>query len=228
MQLLTGAREGELLRMRGIDLHTKDKIWTATPEDHKTAWRDIPKTVYFGPQAQRILKEFLNERPVNQPLFSAAAARAEHLAKLHEARKVPLKYGNRPGTNRKPNPRRTARDYYDNASYRHAIMRACQKAFPPPEHLARIKGKGKRTMCWETDRQWEARLGPERWNELRAWQRIHHWHPHRLRHNAATNFRKEFGLEAASIILGHGSLPMTELYAEMNDAKAKKVIRKIG
>ncbi|MHC4214196.1 MAG: tyrosine-type recombinase/integrase [Planctomycetota bacterium] len=32
---------------------------------------------------------------------------------------------------------------------------------------------------------------------------IPYWHPHQLRHNAATRLRAEFGLEAAQLILGH-------------------------
>ena len=54
------------------------------------------------------------------------------------------------------------------------------------------------------------------------------WHPHQLRHNAGTTLRKEFGLEMARIILGHGSTAMTERYAEVDHAKAVEVMQKIG
>ena len=55
------------------------------------------------------------------------------------------------------------------------------------------------------------------------------WTPHRLRHNAATNLRREHGIDIAQTVLGHrlGS-GITELYAEANVAKAKDVIAKIG
>src|SRR5262249_16376303 len=39
------------------------------------------------------------------------------------------------------------------------------------------------------------------------------WHPHQLRHNAATWLRKEFGLDIARIILGHSSPVVTEIVA---------------
>lgn len=42
------------------------------------------------------------------------------------------------------------------------------------------------------------------------------WHPHQLRHTAATNIRKEFGIEVARVILGHTSPAVTELYAEVD------------
>ena len=53
---------------------------------------------------------------------------------------------------------------------------------------------------------------------------VPHWHPHQLRHNAATFLRKEFGLEAARIILGHKSAAITEIYAELDREKAIEVI----
>lgn len=46
------------------------------------------------------------------------------------------------------------------------------------------------------------------------------WSPHRLRHNAATRLRKEFGLEAAQLMLGHARADVTQLYAEINSGKA--------
>ncbi|MEO6811659.1 MAG: tyrosine-type recombinase/integrase [Isosphaeraceae bacterium] len=46
------------------------------------------------------------------------------------------------------------------------------------------------------------------------------WHPHQLRHNAATRLRKEFGLDVARAVLGHRSPSVTELYAQLDEAKA--------
>ncbi|MDY7109817.1 MAG: tyrosine-type recombinase/integrase, partial [Planctomycetota bacterium] len=50
------------------------------------------------------------------------------------------------------------------------------------------------------------------------------WHPHQLRHNAATWLRKEFGIEVARIVLGHRSPAITEVYAELDAAKAQEII----
>ena len=57
---------------------------------------------------------------------------------------------------------------------------------------------------------------------------IPRWSPGRLRHNAGTFVRKEFGLEAAQIILGHKRADVTQLYAEINAAKAVEIAAKIG
>jgi integrase len=54
------------------------------------------------------------------------------------------------------------------------------------------------------------------------------WHPHQLRHNAATRIRREFGLDAARAILGHTSPAITELYAELDRSKAIEVMSLIG
>jgi len=58
--------------------------------------------------------------------------------------------------------------------------------------------------------------------------KIDHWHPNQLRHNAGTAIRKQFGIEAASTILGHSGLQVTQVYAEQDHAKAIEVARRIG
>ena len=57
---------------------------------------------------------------------------------------------------------------------------------------------------------------------------IPHWHPHQLRHNAATWIRREFGLDVARVILGHRSPVVTEIYAEIDFNKAVDVIARVG
>ncbi|MFA7238403.1 MAG: site-specific integrase [Phycisphaeraceae bacterium] len=55
------------------------------------------------------------------------------------------------------------------------------------------------------------------------------WTPHQLRHAAATLIRKDFGLEAAAIILGHSSAAITDqVYAERDVSRAEDVLLKIG
>lgn len=57
---------------------------------------------------------------------------------------------------------------------------------------------------------------------------IARWSPGRLRHNAATMLRKEYGLEAARVILGHSSSAVTELYAEIDKKKAAEIMLEVG
>lgn len=54
------------------------------------------------------------------------------------------------------------------------------------------------------------------------------WTPHRLRHTAATEVRKAFGLDAAQSVLGHRHAAITEVYAELHVERAAEVAAKIG
>ena len=92
------------------------------------------------------------------------------------------------------------------ASYRRAITRACEKAFPPP---ANVVAEGKAAV--------------------RAWRKVHAWHPHQLRHTAGTRIRREFGLEAAAATLGHSSAKLTdEVYAERDMQRVAEVMKRMG
>jgi integrase len=110
-------------------------------------------------------------------------------------------------------------------TYRQAIWRACDKAFPPPEHLQpRQLPNGRR----ETLRKFWARLTEAERAELKDWRKAHRWHPHRLRHTKATEIRREAGLDAARAVLGHRSPAITEVYAEIDVGKAAEVMEKLG
>ncbi len=223
LQLLTGARPGELLGLRPCDIEMDEQtgIWTYRPDKHKNAFREKERILYFGPQAQAAIRPFLTDRPTNAYLFSPADAEAARRAAVHAGRKTPLSCGNRPDTNRKASPRKKAGDRYTTASYCRAIQYACQKAFPPPEPLGR--------RADETRAHWRARLTPKQKQELRAWHKAHRWHPHQLRHNAGTNIRRGFGLEAAQLALGHASAQITDaVYAERDRAKVIEIMQRIG
>ncbi len=119
--------------------------------------------------------------------------------------------GNVPGSNRKQHPAHQPGEYYTVGSYRRAIERACDAAFPPPA-----------TIRYEQDSKVKR-------TRLAEWRQAHRWTPHRLRHNAATFLRREYGIDLAQTILGHrlGST-ITEVYAEANVAKAIDVMGKVG
>jgi integrase len=57
---------------------------------------------------------------------------------------------------------------------------------------------------------------------------IPYWHPNQLRHNAATRLRREFGLDVARAVLGHASPVVTEVYAEIDGAKASEAMERVG
>ncbi len=57
---------------------------------------------------------------------------------------------------------------------------------------------------------------------------VPHWHPHQLRHLAATRINAEFGPEVARIVLGHSSLATTAIYALPNLQAAMEAMKKAG
>lgn len=54
------------------------------------------------------------------------------------------------------------------------------------------------------------------------------WSPNRLRHTAATEIRKRFGLEAAQTVLGQSEAKVTQIYAERDQGLARKVMLETG
>lgn len=57
---------------------------------------------------------------------------------------------------------------------------------------------------------------------------VPHWHPHQLRHAAASRVRAAAGLDAAQVILGHRHAQTTEIYAEADRAKAAEIMARVG
>ncbi len=222
LQLLTGARADELTRLTLADLDTAGRVWFYRPAEHKGSHRGHERLILIGPRAQRIVQGFMEGRAVHEPLFSPREAQSERHAAASSHRAAP------PAS---PDTERRVGDRYTTASYRRAIHRACDRAFPPPAELARIRvaGRGRHTSRWETPAEWRARLGATGRARLDQWRADHRWSPHRLRHNAATHLRQQFGIEVAQLVLGHrmGS-QITELYTEANTKRAIEVIAEIG
>jgi len=54
------------------------------------------------------------------------------------------------------------------------------------------------------------------------------WNPNQLRHSRGTDIRRDFGLEAAQVVLGHASADITQTYAERDLSKAMQVAREVG
>ena len=182
------------------------RAWTYVPATHKTAYRGHARTVYLGPRAQAVLRPWLRTA-LDAYLFQPAEAVADLRRERHARRVIPAGQGNELGTNRKTVPKRSAGNRYTSTTYCRAIQRACDKADRAAKEKARAAGR---------DVADDERLVPRR-------------HPHQLRHNYATNVRREYGLEAAQILLGHSSALVTDaVYAERGTAKGMEVAKAIG
>lgn len=62
----------------------------------------------------------------------------------------------------------------------------------------------------------------------KQWVKENRFNPHRLRHNAATFLRRQFGVELAQIVLGHSTLAATLIYAEQNEKAAIAAMARVG
>lgn len=202
LQVLTGMRSGEVVIMRPCDIDQTVQPWLYRPSRHKTEHHGHERLVFLGPLAQEEIRPFLRPEAPEKFLFSAADAERERLCRLHQTRVTPIGYGNRPGTNRKRRPKKHPGERYDVDSYRRAIKYACRRAFPIPDGLDEANS--------------------------RAWLRSHSWHPHQLRHNAATRLRRDFGLDVAQVVLGHKTLAVTQVYAERDVESARRAIGAAG
>ncbi|MCA8983261.1 MAG: tyrosine-type recombinase/integrase [Planctomycetaceae bacterium] len=123
-------------------------------------------------------------------------------------------------------PRSDGLKPYRRDSYTSAIRRGCEIAFGMPGELRDIG----RTTAKMKDATEEERLQErERLaREAAIWREAHCWSPNQLRHSFATRARREFGLEAARVTLGHSSAAVSEIYAERDQEAARAVVARIG
>jgi integrase len=201
LQRITGMRPAEVCIVRPCDIDRTSTVWVYRPESHKTEHHGRERRVFIGPRGQEILLRYLardSQAYCFRPCDSVAKQRADRAAN----RKTALSCGNVPGSNRVRKPKRQAGERYDTCNYRRAVYRACDKTFPAP---AGLEDKA-----------------------LAEWRDSHRWAPNRLRHSAATEVRREFGLEAAQVILGHAQASVTQVYAERDLLKGLEVAAKIG
>ena len=201
LQRLTGCRPGEVCMVRPCDIDTSGDVWVYRPESHKTEHHGKQRAIAVGPRAQEVLRPYLLRDKGNY-CFVPAESEKRRRAAVHECRRTPLSCGNQPGTNRKRCPKRKPGRSYITKTYRRAIKRAVNQV--------------------NRNRSKEAEEKGEKPDLLEAWS------PNRLRHSAATEIRKQFGLEAAQVTLGHATADVTQVYAERDLELATKIMRKIG
>ncbi len=212
VQLLTGARPGEVCKLRPMDVDRSGEVWVYIPASHKTEHHGRSRKLYLGPEAQAVLRPYLL-RGADACCFSAIDSR-EWFRDVAAGRRVtPPSCGNARG--RKNDPRDGARShmprpYFDTQTYGKSIRRATKKAWPVPDELREIADTAERRVA------------------IKQWEDRHAWAPNQLRHTRATDVRARYGLEAAQVILGHATADVTQIYAERDDALARRVAKESG
>jgi len=198
-QRLTGARPGEVCQLRPCDVDRSGDVWTYRPEHHKTEHHGRERIVYVGPQAQNVIRPYLL-RDAQDCCFSPAESEAQRHIEQRERRRTPVQPSQR--DRRKARPKQAPKTAYTKDSYRRAVARAIEKA--NAERRKEAENMGIEPLL------------------------LSRWHPNQLRHSAATEIRRQFGLEAAQVLLGHAKADVTQIYAERDSRLAVEVARKIG
>ena len=136
VQLLTGCRPAEVCALTPAMIDRSGEVWRAHLIDHKGAWRGKDRIIYIGPEAQAVLRPYL-DRDQDANLFSPAECDAQRRAMLTELRKTPTNQGNKPGYNsrtrsgkKQPQTSRLG-TAYTSISYGRVIYYRCKKAGVP-------------------------------------------------------------------------------------------------
>ena len=160
----------------------------------------------IGPKGQDVLRPYLL-RDKAAHCFQPTESERKRNAERRENRQSPMTPSQR---KRRPkrHPNRTAGDHYTPGSYRRAVERAVGVVNKKRREEAR-----KATEA--TGVEVEPVLFPE-------------WTPNQLRHAAATEIRRQYGLEAVQVVLGHAHADVSQIYAERDLNLAAEVMRKIG
>jgi integrase len=205
LQLLTGMRPGEVIRMQPCDIDTSTDVWIYVPTRHKGRWRGHQRTIPLGPHAQQQIEPFM-KREETAFLFSPAEAdeyRHECRA-IHRNRKTPVypcelrAREKRKQKAKSRKPKRPKGNCYTPDSYRRAIKYGVTRS-----NRERTKADSEAVE-------------------------IAKWSPYQLRHSFATNMRRDYGVEAAQLGLGHARTNIVDVYAEKNLSLIVDIARKNG
>jgi len=200
VQRLTGMRPSDVCKMRPCDIDRSSDVWVFEPYEHKNRWRGHRRLIPIGPKAQAILQPFLDRDP-EAFLFSPRESEAWRL----EHRPVYFKH------------ERKTKVYPCELRVRAAKKQARKRRKPK-----RQKGDRYNTASYRQSIDYGFAKAKA------AGVEIPHWHPNQLRHTRGTEVRRDHGIEAAQVVLGHARADVTQVYAEKNLQKAVEIARLSG
>jgi integrase len=88
LQRLTGARPGEICRLRPVDIDRSGEVWSYVPAECKTEHHGKRRTIFVGPKAQAILRPYLL-RQAEDYCFVPADSEQRWRRERHERRATP-------------------------------------------------------------------------------------------------------------------------------------------
>jgi hypothetical protein len=216
LQQLASMRPSEVCWLKMAEVDTTQEPWLYMPSRHKTKHRGKERRIYFGPKAREILKPY-RLRVAGSFVFRPADAKAE-------AGDFDIRAGG---------------DRFNTRSYRDAIWRACDRAFPAP---AELRGAFLELRRLRAKLKLAAKNGEpvpftilkpfrERAKAESDWLWQHRWSPNQLRHSGLTEIvQRELAAatERARVVAGHGSQKTTRAYIDPSDELAAAVMEQAG
>ena len=198
LQRWSSMRPGEVALMRPCDLDRRGDVWIYEPTTHKTQYRGQSRRIALGPKAQKLLVPYLQRAP-QAYLFSPVEADAWR--------------------------RQQRRDHRQ----RKTPIFPCETERLERERQARLRRQRRRPLGDRyTSASYNRAIHYGIVRAHKAGKDIPFWHPNQLRHSRATEVRRDFGLEAAQVVLGHARADVTQVYAEKNMDLAVKIAKMTG
>lgn len=135
LQLWTGMRPGEATQMRTCDISANsaelpasvaDLCWVYRPQSHKTEHHERSRLILLGPQAQEVLRTWMQPEKPEAFMFSPKEA-----VEYSHAKRVAAAKNHNKSHVRKRSPKKKPGIVYSPHAYAHAIAVACKKAGIP-------------------------------------------------------------------------------------------------
>lgn len=199
LQRLTGMRSGEIVIMRPCDIDRTGDVWLYKPSRHKTQYRGHDKVVPIGPKARKVIEPFLDRAPES---FLFSPKESEQWRREQQ----PVHYSKKRKTPVFPCELRKREKLKE--------QRRKESKSRLRDHYDTASYRRAVTYAFKRAERDGVELG--------------HWHPHQLRHARATEVRKQRGIEAAQVTLGHAHANTTQVYAERDQQLAIQIAAETG
>jgi integrase len=124
LQLETGMRPGEMVRLRPCDIDMAGLVWLYRPASHKTLHHGHERIVVIGPKGQEIIRRQLTT-DLQAYLFSPRKLMEERAATLRANRKTKVQPSQQ--NRKKHRPRKKPGEVYEVCAYAKAIAQAIER-----------------------------------------------------------------------------------------------------
>lgn len=128
IQLATGMRPSEVIKLRPQDIDKSGSTWMYRPASHKTKHKGKSRAVPIVGEAREALAPFLDDRDSDAFCFSPKESAAWYRKQRSEQSSSKGRTKSKATTKRNNNPKRLPGEKFTKDSYRRAVERAAKRA----------------------------------------------------------------------------------------------------